>query len=351
MSDAAGSVLLGTGDVARLEGRACEAYDMPYAVAVSSATTALMGAALALGLKRSRIATTPWSWGGILGPALLLENQVEFCDVDRETLTLDPAAVHAAMTPATRAIVAAHVDGVPCDAKGLRSVADQNGAYLIIDAAQGFGALRDGMPAGNLADVLVLSFGDGKGLAAGGGGMALMRRPEVFERFLFYTQHPCRQRRQVGLALDNEFALNGRIHPAAAAAAAENFDAALAEAEVRRRAGFRMLETLNRSGLVQPLDYPSRAIEPSFERVTAAWKSRRRPGREERLLERLRERGLHATLRRPSVRLLYRQPAFRAQYQDLCVEKPCCPVAEDQVRRRFELVSADGMSSEKSEVA
>jgi dTDP-4-amino-4,6-dideoxygalactose transaminase len=81
-----------------------------------------------------------------------------FADIDPVTLNLDPAAVEAAITPRTEAILAVHCYGIPCDTAALAAIADRHGLKLIYDAAHAFGVRRGGRPIVAEGDLSVLSF-------------------------------------------------------------------------------------------------------------------------------------------------------------------------------------------------
>ena len=101
-----------------------------------------------------------------------------FADIDPATFNLDPAAVEAAVTERTRAIIAVHLCGQPADLPALREIADRHGLALIEDAAQAYGARCDGRPVGTFGDAATLSFFPSKNLPAmGDAGMVLAARP------------------------------------------------------------------------------------------------------------------------------------------------------------------------------
>ena len=91
-----------------------------------------------------------------------------FVDIDPITYTITPAAVAAAITPATRAILPVHLYGQPADMSGLKAVAKMHGLAVIEDAAQAHGATWQGQHTGNLADIACFSFYPGKNLGAYG---------------------------------------------------------------------------------------------------------------------------------------------------------------------------------------
>jgi dTDP-4-amino-4,6-dideoxygalactose transaminase len=94
-------------------------------------------------------------------------------DVDEQTFTLDPAAVEAAVTPRTVAILAVHLYGQPADMAGLAAVAARHGLALFEDAAQAHGAALGGRRVGGLGHAAGFSFYPVKNLGALGDGGAV----------------------------------------------------------------------------------------------------------------------------------------------------------------------------------
>jgi perosamine synthetase len=112
-------------------------FGVAHAVSVNSATSGLMAALGAIGLgpgdevivppyTMSATAMAPLVWGGV--PV--------FADIEPDHFGLDPAAVAAAVTPATRAILAVNLFGHPADLGRLRDIADRHRLFLIEDNAQ-----------------------------------------------------------------------------------------------------------------------------------------------------------------------------------------------------------------------
>ncbi len=324
--------LCGTGAVAELEEKLKQHYGMRYALCLSNATTGLLAIGLGLGLKRCEFVTTPYSYGASVAPWLFLGNKACFSDIDPETLTLDPEFIPEVLNPKVKAILSVDIFGNPADQSALRKVADEHGLWLISDAAQSLGAYRAGLPASSLADALVVSFTVGKSVFAGEGGAVLTNNAELYEKLVWYTQHPSRQRRELGLHLDNEFGLNGRIHPLAAIWANTVFDKSLRLLQHYRVESFEILDILNSSGWTQPIDFRARNIEPTFFRLSGAWKNL---PCESSLLSRLESHGIKASLQSPPVRLLYKQPSLITQYRQRFRIPLHCYVSESQFRRRF----------------
>ena len=92
-------------------------------------------------------------------------------DVDIDTFALTPQSVARAITPRTRAVVALHVFGAPCDIEGIAAVTAARGLPLIEDCAHAFGASIGGRPAGSFGTAALFSLEVAKPVAAFGGGL------------------------------------------------------------------------------------------------------------------------------------------------------------------------------------
>lgn len=105
-----------------------------------------------------------------------------FVDVDEATGLMDPAAVQAALTPRTKAIMPVHVHGLPAPMRALRAIADKRGLALVEDAAQAHLATYEGKPVGALGAWGAFSLQSSKNLSAGEGGLFVTSDPELAER-------------------------------------------------------------------------------------------------------------------------------------------------------------------------
>ncbi|MCP2261254.1 L-glutamine:scyllo-inosose aminotransferase [Streptoalloteichus tenebrarius] len=103
-------------------------------------------------------------------------------DIDPRTLCLDPAAVEAAITPATKAVVVVHLYSAVADLDALRAVADRHGLPLIEDCAQAHGAEHRGRKVGSVGDVGTFSMQHSKVLTSGEGGAAITNSAELARR-------------------------------------------------------------------------------------------------------------------------------------------------------------------------
>jgi dTDP-4-amino-4,6-dideoxygalactose transaminase len=105
-----------------------------------------------------------------------------FVDVDPVTFNLDPEAIEAAIRPCTKSIFVTHYAGVPADMIRIMDLAAGHGLSVVEDAAQAYGADRDGRPAGSIAALACLSFHSTKNISAGESGALLINDPSLLAR-------------------------------------------------------------------------------------------------------------------------------------------------------------------------
>lgn len=123
---------------------------VPYAVAVSSGTAALHLALLAHGIGPGDEVITPaFSFVASANCALYVGARPVFADIEPATFTLDPEDVRRRLTPRTKAIVAVHLFGQPCDMAALAAIARERDLVLIEDACQAHGARYQNLPMGS----------------------------------------------------------------------------------------------------------------------------------------------------------------------------------------------------------
>jgi len=109
-------------------------------------------------------------------------HRVVFADVDSQTYTLDPVDVESRIGPSTRAIVAVHLYGHPCDMEGLLVLAEKYDLKIVEDCAQAHGAEYKGQRVGAIGDVGAFSFYPGKNLGAYGDAGAILTNSEPIAR-------------------------------------------------------------------------------------------------------------------------------------------------------------------------
>jgi dTDP-4-amino-4,6-dideoxygalactose transaminase len=113
-----------------------------------------------------------------------------FVDVESDTLLISPDAVEAAITPQTKAIIAVHIYGQPCDMDRLMAIAEKHNLKVVEDAAQAHGARWRGRRVGSLGHIACFSFYPGKNLGAYGDGGAVVSNDEaLLQRVRMLANH------------------------------------------------------------------------------------------------------------------------------------------------------------------
>jgi dTDP-4-amino-4,6-dideoxygalactose transaminase len=150
------------------------------AVAVTSGTSALILALEAAGVgPGDDVIVPPYTFIATASAGVFLGAVPVFADVDPRTLCLDPAAVDAAWTPRTKAVIPVHFGGCPADLPALAGICRDRGAALIEDACQAPGAAWLGRPVGSWGTFGCFSFQESKNLSAGEGGAVTGRGAEI----------------------------------------------------------------------------------------------------------------------------------------------------------------------------
>jgi perosamine synthetase len=158
--------------VPAFERRFAEQVGTRFAVACSSGTAGLHVALDRLGLgPGDEVITSSFSF--IASANVILHERATpvFADIDEDTLNVDPAAIEAAITPRTRAIVPIHIFGYPCDIEAIAGIAAEHGIPVVEDACEALGCTVNGRPVGSHGNPAVYGFYPNKQLTTGEGGM------------------------------------------------------------------------------------------------------------------------------------------------------------------------------------
>lgn len=161
-----------------------------HAVAVTSCTTALHLAAVALGLKPGDEVIVPaFTW---IATANIVEHQQAkpvFCDIDPVTFNIDVARIEGLITDRTVGILPVHLFGLTADMDAVNAIARRHGLWVLEDAACGFGAYYKGVHAGTLGTAGAFSFHPRKAITTGEGGMVTVGDAELAERIRQLRDH------------------------------------------------------------------------------------------------------------------------------------------------------------------
>ena len=158
-------------EVEALERELASYLDVREAIAVSSGTDAILAALMVLGIGAGdEVVTTTYSFFATAGCVARVGATPVLVDIDPVTFNLEPAAVRAALTPRTRAIIPVHLYGLCADMDPITAVAREHGIAVIEDAAQAIGATYKKRQAGSIGTIGCFSFFPSKNLGAFGDG-------------------------------------------------------------------------------------------------------------------------------------------------------------------------------------
>jgi perosamine synthetase len=168
--------------IERFEELIAERVGAPYAAAVSSGTAGLHMLAHIAGLGPGDEAiTSPISFVSSANCFIFEGATPVFADVDPRTLNIDPAALEAAITERTKAVVTVDMFGFPCELDEIRAICERRELVLIEDAAEALGAEYKGRPIGSQGVSGVFGFYPNKQLATGEGGIVFTHSEEEWQ--------------------------------------------------------------------------------------------------------------------------------------------------------------------------
>jgi dTDP-4-amino-4,6-dideoxygalactose transaminase len=187
-----GKVNYWTGQEGRLFEKEFAAFtDCKYAVALANGSVALECALKALGIGTGdEVITTSRTFIASASCAVMLGARPVFADVNRESQNITAETIRRALTPRTKAIVAVHLAGWPCEMDDIVSLAHERGIKVVEDCAQAHGATYKGRPIGSLGDVAAFSFCQDKIMTtAGEGGMVTTNSAELWNTMWSLKDH------------------------------------------------------------------------------------------------------------------------------------------------------------------
>lgn len=154
-----------------------------YGIACSSGTTAIHLAMVALGIGSGDEVIIPdFTLIVSANMVILAGARPVLVDVDDKTWCIDPKLIEAKITPRTKAIMAVHMYGHPCDMDAITAIAKKYNLFVIEDCAEAHGAEVNGVKVGCLSDVACFSFYGNKILTTGEGGMLTCNDEDIAKR-------------------------------------------------------------------------------------------------------------------------------------------------------------------------
>lgn len=167
--------------VQELEKKICEKLGLKHFVAVTNGTIAIQMAIKALELK-GEIITTPFTWVATLSAIQWEGCTPVFCDIEPDTLNIDPKKIEEKITNKTVAIMPVHVFGNPCDVEAIEAIAKKHNLKVIYDAAHAIGSTYKGRSVLEFGDISATSLHATKLLNTAEGGGCITTNIKVYEK-------------------------------------------------------------------------------------------------------------------------------------------------------------------------
>jgi 3-amino-5-hydroxybenzoate synthase len=167
-----------------------KAHQVEHGIACTNGTAALEIAVTALGIGTGDEVIVPdFTFVATASAVLAMGAMPVMVDVDPETFNIDPDAVEKAITARTKAIIAVHLGGMPCDMDRLLEIAKKHKLFLIEDSAHAHGSEWKGHKVGSMGDCGTFSFQASKLMTAGEGGIIITKSAELETRLR--SVHDC----------------------------------------------------------------------------------------------------------------------------------------------------------------
>lgn len=176
--------------IAEFEKMVAEYVGAKYAVAISNGTSALHAACFAAGIKPGdEVITTPLTFAASANCVLYCGGTPVFADVDPRTYNIDPEDIRRKITDRTKAIIAVHLAGQPCDMDEIHKIAEEHHLIVIEDGAHALGSVYKGRKVGSMSDMTTFSFHPVKPITTGEGGMIVTDNEEFYQKMIRFRSH------------------------------------------------------------------------------------------------------------------------------------------------------------------
>lgn len=176
--------------IAEFEQTVADYVGAKYAVAISNGTSALHAACFAAGIgPGDEVITTPLTFAASANCVLYCGGTPVFADVDPKTYNIDPDDIRRKITDRTKAIIAVHLAGQPCDMDAIHSIAREHGLIVIEDGAHALGSVYKGKKVGSLSDMTTFSFHPVKPITTGEGGMIVTDNEDFYKKMILFRSH------------------------------------------------------------------------------------------------------------------------------------------------------------------
>lgn len=235
-----------------------EILDVPYLSLFNNGTIALLVAIKALDLT-GEVITTPFTFPATTHALEWNNINPVFCDIDENTLTIDPKKIEQLITPKTTGILGVHVYGMPCHVDLIQNIANQNELKVIYDGAHAFNSEINGIGIGNYGDITMYSFHATKLFHTIEGGALATKIAETKTRIDLMKNFGIQNEEEILIT-----GINGKMNEFQAAVGLANLDLLNKERVKRKKILKQYLDNLKDVPGVDPFIIPEN-IEHSYQ--------------------------------------------------------------------------------------
>lgn len=176
--------------VAEFENIVANYVGAKYAVAVSNGTAALHIACLAAEIQPGdEVIVSPITFAASANCVLYCGGKPVFADIKPDTYNIDPEDIERKITSKTKAIIAVHYTGQPCEMDEITAIAEKHNLVVIEDGAQVISGEYKGKKIGSISDMTTFSFHPVKPVTTGEGGMVTTNNEELYQRLKLFHTH------------------------------------------------------------------------------------------------------------------------------------------------------------------
>lgn len=176
--------------IAEFEKMMADYVGAKYAVAIANDTAALHAACYVAGIGAGdEVITTPITFAASSNCVLYCGGTPVFADIDPDIYNIDPEDIRRKITDRTKAIIAVHLAGQPCDMDAIHAIAKEHHLIVIEDAAHALGSEYKGKMIGSMSDMTTFSFHPVKPITTGEGGMIVTNDETFYKKLVLFRSH------------------------------------------------------------------------------------------------------------------------------------------------------------------
>ena len=331
--------------IAEFERKVADYTGAKYAVAIANGTAALHAACYAAGIgEGDEVITTPITFAASSNCVLYCGGTPVFADINPETYNISSVDIERKITSKTKAIIAVHFTGQPCEMDQIHEIADKHNLIVIEDGAHALGAVYKGKRVGTLSDMTTFSFHPVKHITTGEGGMILTDNPKLYERLKLFRTHGITREENLLTKNDGpwyyeqrDFGFNYRITDIQCALGTSQMDRLPGFLEKRKKIAEQYNEAFAGNNQIQ-LPYQKEGCDNAWHLYVIRVKN----GNRKEVFEKLRAAGIGVNVHYIPV---YQHPYYRSHGYAQVV----CPNAEEYYKECISLPMYPDLKEEEQE--